>query len=80
LYTLRVDNQICCPCRSITIDYVGTEVQNPIVIVHVEGFPYSCAFCAYAFDSDTSTTGGKIEIVYFVQNDDQKITIFLIVK
>jgi len=30
LYTFWVDTQIYRLCRSVTDDYVGTEVQNPI--------------------------------------------------
>jgi hypothetical protein len=54
-----VDTQIYCICPSVTADYVGIAVQNPIVIVHARGFPSSGAFGACAFDSATSTTGGK---------------------
>jgi hypothetical protein len=77
VYTFRVDTKIYRLCRSVTVDYVGTEVHNPIVIVHVRGFPPSVAFGACAFDSGTSTSRGKTEIEYFVQNDYQKITTFL---
>ena len=30
VYTFWVDTQIYRLCRGVTVDYVGTEIQNPI--------------------------------------------------
>lgn len=59
VYAFPVDTQIYRSCRSVTIHYVGTEVQNPFVIFHVRDFPSIGAFGARALDSGVSTTGGK---------------------
>jgi hypothetical protein len=56
LYVL-VDIQIYRLYQSITIYYIGTEVENPIVIFHIRVFPAIATLGAGIVDSRTSTIG-----------------------